>query len=114
MRFDPKTPLTTAARQLEVAAGLHEDGLHGPGDGQRQEDVLDVGPEGVGHRHARLPLPRHAHAAEDVREAGARGGHGEAQHVPITRDVRRESELVRMKEIGSFRASSSDFPFKTP
>mmetsp|Transcript_39073 Transcript_39073/g.112803 ORF Transcript_39073/g.112803 Transcript_39073/m.112803 type:complete len:317 (-) Transcript_39073:808-1758(-) len=62
-------------------AADEEERLDRPRDRKGQEDVLDVGAEGVGNRHRRLPLLRDAHPREHVGEGCARRRDREAKHV---------------------------------
>ena len=47
----------TLAADLDVAAGVDDGRLEEPGEAEADQDVEDVAPDRVGHRHVAVALP---------------------------------------------------------
>ena len=49
--------MLTLAADLDVAAGFNDGRLEEPREAEADEDVEDVAPDRVGHRHVAVTLP---------------------------------------------------------
>mmetsp|Transcript_72706 Transcript_72706/g.210513 ORF Transcript_72706/g.210513 Transcript_72706/m.210513 type:complete len:310 (-) Transcript_72706:845-1774(-) len=85
----------TLERRREQVVDPHREGaadnkhrLNRPWDGERKEDILDIGAQGVRHRHGGLALFGNTHPGKDVRKGGARRRDREAQDIVGDAEVR--------------------------